>query len=197
MIRDGGHFAYVTPLAFEFPYRIPEDKPEPKEEGLRKVEGEQVGDGTANPGEAEGEKQPPKEIDVEEFLASLEPSLEHPAFDGRDAYTSPQRRKLLSKAELVSYAQTCIDDVLPELDVGDASGDEKTRKAREEFVEVLSGRAVILRKGEEGQEQQPFTPFSHCYGGHQFGSWAGQLGDGRAICICTSSVLLARNVSAI
>ena len=25
------------------------------------------------------------------------------------------------------------------------------------------------------------TPFSACYGGHQFGSWAGQLGDGRAI----------------
>ena len=25
------------------------------------------------------------------------------------------------------------------------------------------------------------TPFAHCYGGHQFGSWAGQLGDGRAI----------------
>ncbi|KAL7746715.1 hypothetical protein RI367_007877, partial [Sorochytrium milnesiophthora] len=24
-------------------------------------------------------------------------------------------------------------------------------------------------------------PWSHCYGGHQFGSWAGQLGDGRAI----------------
>jgi len=25
------------------------------------------------------------------------------------------------------------------------------------------------------------TPFAACYGGHQFGSWAGQLGDGRAI----------------
>ena len=26
-------------------------------------------------------------------------------------------------------------------------------------------------------------PFAHCYGGHQFGQWAGQLGDGRAISI--------------
>lgn len=26
-------------------------------------------------------------------------------------------------------------------------------------------------------------PFAHCYGGHQFGKWAGQLGDGRAISI--------------
>ena len=25
--------------------------------------------------------------------------------------------------------------------------------------------------------------YSQCYGGHQFGHWAGQLGDGRAICL--------------
>ena len=25
--------------------------------------------------------------------------------------------------------------------------------------------------------------YAHCYGGHQFGSWAGQLGDGRAITV--------------
>lgn len=24
-------------------------------------------------------------------------------------------------------------------------------------------------------------PYAQCYGGHQFGMWAGQLGDGRAI----------------
>jgi uncharacterized protein YdiU (UPF0061 family) len=33
-----------------------------------------------------------------------------------------------------------------------------------------------------GNEIYPDTkPFSMCYGGHQFGNWAGQLGDGRAI----------------
>jgi serine/tyrosine/threonine adenylyltransferase len=33
-----------------------------------------------------------------------------------------------------------------------------------------------------GNEVYPKTkPFSMCYGGHQFGNWAGQLGDGRAI----------------
>jgi uncharacterized protein YdiU (UPF0061 family) len=33
-----------------------------------------------------------------------------------------------------------------------------------------------------GNEIYPNTkPYSMCYGGHQFGSWAGQLGDGRAI----------------
>lgn len=40
-----------------------------------------------------------------------------------------------------------------------------------EFTEVFSGNKVL-----EGMD-----PFAMCYGGHQFGSWAGQLGDGRAI----------------
>ena len=41
--------------------------------------------------------------------------------------------------------------------------------------EVWSGNTQI-----EGME-----PFAHCYGGHQFGTWAGQLGDGRAISLGT------------
>lgn len=40
-----------------------------------------------------------------------------------------------------------------------------------EFVEVFSGNRLL-----DGME-----PYAFCYGGHQFGSWAGQLGDGRAI----------------
>eukprot|EP01025_Chloroclados_australasicus_P048654 TRINITY_DN551_c0_g1_i6.p3 TRINITY_DN551_c0_g1~~TRINITY_DN551_c0_g1_i6.p3 ORF type:complete len:578 (-),score=68.33 TRINITY_DN551_c0_g1_i6:211-1944(-) len=40
-----------------------------------------------------------------------------------------------------------------------------------EFVNVFSGQAPLP----QGQ------PYAQCYGGHQFGSWAGQLGDGRAI----------------
>lgn len=43
--------------------------------------------------------------------------------------------------------------------------------ADDEFLQVLSGGKVI--KGT--------NPFAMCYGGHQFGHWAGQLGDGRAI----------------
>ncbi len=40
-------------------------------------------------------------------------------------------------------------------------------------VDVLAGNRVP-----EGSE-----PFAACYGGHQFGQWAGQLGDGRAIAL--------------
>ncbi len=39
------------------------------------------------------------------------------------------------------------------------------------FTEIFSGNTLI-----EGM-----APYAMCYGGHQFGSWAGQLGDGRAI----------------
>ncbi len=44
-------------------------------------------------------------------------------------------------------------------------------KVSEEFLQVFSGKKVI-----QGTE-----PYAMCYGGHQFGHWAGQLGDGRAI----------------
>lgn len=42
---------------------------------------------------------------------------------------------------------------------------------RPEFAMIFSGNAPL-----PGSE-----PYAQCYGGHQFGSWAGQLGDGRAI----------------
>ena len=40
-----------------------------------------------------------------------------------------------------------------------------------QFSDVFSGRTKL-----EGMQ-----PYAMCYGGHQFGNWAGQLGDGRAI----------------
>ena len=40
-----------------------------------------------------------------------------------------------------------------------------------DFLNVFSGNALL-----DGMK-----PYAMCYGGHQFGNWAGQLGDGRAI----------------
>lgn len=48
------------------------------------------------------------------------------------------------------------------------------------FAEIFGGNALM-----PGME-----PYAACYGGHQFGSWAGQLGDGRAITL--GEVLNAR-----
>ena len=49
-----------------------------------------------------------------------------------------------------------------------------------EFLEVFSGNRVLA----------DMQPYAACYGGHQFGNWAGQLGDGRAI---TLGEVLARS----
>jgi uncharacterized protein YdiU (UPF0061 family) len=43
--------------------------------------------------------------------------------------------------------------------------------ASQEFAEVFAGNRLL----------PGMQPYAACYGGHQFGSWAGQLGDGRAI----------------
>jgi len=42
------------------------------------------------------------------------------------------------------------------------------------FTQVFAGNVVL-----DGMD-----PYAACYGGHQFGAWAGQLGDGRAINLC-------------
>ena len=62
----------------------------------------------------------------------------------------------------------------------DALGLDETAIASPPMVNALAGNAVLL-----GSE-----PFATVYGGHQFGNWAGQLGDGRAKlrCVETSRV---------
>jgi serine/tyrosine/threonine adenylyltransferase len=55
--------------------------------------------------------------------------------------------------------------------VADILGFEKGYVSTEEFLYIFSGATVV-----------PGTrPYAMCYAGHQFGQWAGQLGDGRAI----------------
>lgn len=56
-------------------------------------------------------------------------------------------------------------------EVASLVGFDETQVASSRFAEVFGGNALL-----EGME-----PYAACYGGHQFGTWAGQLGDGRAI----------------
>ncbi|MFT4536378.1 MAG: hypothetical protein ACJA1A_003121 [Saprospiraceae bacterium] len=53
----------------------------------------------------------------------------------------------------------------------EALGITEQDKLSLEFLNIFSGKKVI----------QGTSPYAMCYGGHQFGHWAGQLGDGRAI----------------
>jgi len=68
----------------------------------------------------------------------------------------------LSSAQLAGLSEDVISNIL-ELDLEDV---QRNRL----FVEFVCGK--LIRSSE--------SPLSHRYGGHQFGIWAGQLGDGRA-----------------
>lgn len=50
-------------------------------------------------------------------------------------------------------------------------GIEKVNLSQDDFLNVFTGKSIYSNT----------KPYAMCYGGHQFGNWAGQLGDGRAI----------------
>ncbi len=62
------------------------------------------------------------------------------------------------------------NEMLDELWITDADS--------KEFLEMVTGNRSFPN----------FKPYAMCYGGHQFGNWAGQLGDGRAINIAEVEV---------
>lgn len=59
-------------------------------------------------------------------------------------------------------------------DLGIRDGEQKT----EEFRQTVAGNRLL---GWDEEREDGGYPWAQCYGGWQFGSWAGQLGDGRAI----------------
>ncbi|KAJ7322230.1 hypothetical protein JRQ81_018517 [Phrynocephalus forsythii] len=72
-------------------------------------------------------------------------------------YPTPFKSRVL----LVAVSKDVLEDIL-DLDVSVSS--------TEDFLQLVSGTKIMLGS----------LPLAHRYGGHQFGSWAGQLGDGRA-----------------
>ncbi len=74
------------------------------------------------------------------------------------SYVNPTLPK---NPSLIHYSPQMLENI------GLNEADAKSK----EFLKIFSGAEIY-----------PDTkPFAMCYGGHQFGSWAGQLGDGRAI----------------
>ncbi len=74
------------------------------------------------------------------------------------SYVTPKRT---SKPKLLHVSKEMLAAI------GLTEEDAKTN----EFLEVFTGNKIL----------ENTTPYAMCYGGHQFGNWAGQLGDGRAI----------------
>lgn len=90
-----------------------------------------------------------------------------------DPQSSTQRRQVESAA--FSFVTPRVPSK-PRLlhmvkDVAAMVGIDESDVGSDEFTAVFSG--AVVPKGAR--------PYAMCYGGHQFGSWAGQLGDGRAI----------------
>ncbi|RDW88118.1 UPF0061-domain-containing protein [Coleophoma cylindrospora] len=78
------------------------------------------------------------------------------------------RPETVEEPELLAVSSTAMRDL------GIRDEEQKT----EEFRELVAGNKLLGWDAEKGEGGYPWA---QCYGGWQFGSWAGQLGDGRAI----------------
>jgi len=178
-VSTQSHFSFTSPLPVQFPYRLqPPDPPPPDEERLNYIERK---------------------------LAELEPLEQQPLLPA--AYRSRYKKFASSNRDpervLIGLSEAGWRDCVPGLDVGDAfsvigkpsllpsegeneqtEATEEEVAARQELVDVLSGHSMVVPFDERGNPVS--GPWSLRYSGHQFGSWAGQLGDGRAISVCMS-----------
>ena len=95
-----------------------------------------------------------KELPADSILKNSRRQVEKACF----SYATPKKTK---KPEIIH--------VSPEVTA--LLGIEKKDVISQEFTNVFTGNQII----------ENTQPYAMCYGGHQFGNWAGQLGDGRAI----------------
>jgi uncharacterized protein YdiU (UPF0061 family) len=73
------------------------------------------------------------------------------------------------EAELLAVSERALQDI----------GLSEEEAKSEEFKDVVAGRKILT--WDESKPDEGIYPWAQCYGGYQFGQWAGQLGDGRAI----------------
>jgi protein adenylyltransferase len=186
LLDEAAHYSHVSPLPLPFPYRI------------------EVGENSEDGDRSKA---------VEAWLAQREALNEVDLGPSvLKAYSSDQRIK---DYHLIGIAPRGLNECLPALDVGDAfehigipaliansgevmptpltSRETSTQKdassnsvsparTRQLLTDILAGHTVLFGTSKE----TGYAPWSLRYSGHQFGAWAGQLGDGRAISICSS-----------
>ena len=95
-----------------------------------------------------------KELPADSVLENSRRQVENACF----SYVTPKKTRnpeLLHASPEMRYA------------LGLSEEDAKSKA----FLNVFTGNSILPNT----------TPYAMCYGGHQFGNWAGQLGDGRAI----------------
>ena len=185
LLDDAAHYSHVSPLPLEFPYRIEVDENSEESDRSKTIETWLA------------QKEASNEVDIGPSLLK--------------AYSSDYRIK---NYHLIGVAPGGLKDCIPALDVGDAfehigvpslvpnsggtmstpfvKGDSPIENGatsgnaaspthtRQVLTDILSGHTVLF----DSSKDSGYAPWSLRYSGHQFGSWAGQLGDGRAISIC-------------
>lgn len=111
---------------------------------------------------------------------ALQGTLQSLMFTNRFSEQLPADPNLENRRRQV--AEACFSDVQPtpvtapqlvaySTDVADLLELSSETCLSPEFAQVFAGNKLL----------PGMRPFAMCYGGHQFGNWAGQLGDGRAI----------------
>ena len=75
------------------------------------------------------------------------------------------------ESELVGVSKTALRDLAIDPSTVESS----------DFEETVSGEKIITLENGAQPKDSDIYPWAQCYGGYQFGNWAGQLGDGRAI----------------
>ena len=97
------------------------------------------------------------------FISQLpvDPILENSRRQVNEACFSYVTPKQTANPELLHVVPEMLDNL--GLTAQDAQSDD--------FLKIITGNKVL----------ENTKPFAMCYAGHQFGNWAGQLGDGRAI----------------
>ncbi len=114
--------------------------------------------------------------------APLIGSLDQVSFDNRFTAALPADPLVVNTRRQVAgacYSRVCPTPVLaPHLlahsaEMFELLGFDAALATDPRFASVFGGSELL-----DGMD-----PHAHCYGGHQFGHWAGQLGDGRAIAL--------------
>jgi uncharacterized protein YdiU (UPF0061 family) len=86
----------------------------------------------------------------------------------RSALFTYVRPEPTEEPELLAVSKAALRDI------GLAEGEADS----EELKQVVAGNKIYW---DESKPEEGVYPWAQCYGGFQFGSWAGQLGDGRAM----------------
>lgn len=86
----------------------------------------------------------------------------------REAMYTFVRPEIVKQPELLGVSSRAMKDL------GIKQGEEETA----DFRSTVAGNEIIAWDESTGEG---VYPWAQCYGGWQFGNWAGQLGDGRAI----------------